>query len=151
MEGKSPLVDALSVGRPARLSWAAVIGGIALFSTGAAMIVLAVFIEDREAVAVALVALGTVLVILGVLAPRLEGPLEVGPTGGLKAQLTKQQLIETAVEKGLGPAEIERLLEMYERAAEDAAKGRALAAMLIAEAGALDDEASRQGTPSTDE
>jgi len=99
------------------------------------MITLAVFVEDREAVAVALVGLGTVVVILGVLAPRLEGPLEVGPTGGLKAQLTKQQLIETAVQKGLGPAEIERLLEMYERAAEDAAKGRALAAMLIAEAG----------------
>lgn len=99
------------------------------------MITLAVVVEDREAVAVALVGLGTVLVILGVLAPRLEGPLEVGPTGGLKAQLTKQQLIETAVEKGLGPAEIERLLEMYERAAEDAAKGRALAAMVIAEAG----------------
>lgn len=115
------------------MSAVAVIGGSALFSVGTLMIAFAVFVEDREAVAVALVGLGTVLVILGVLAPRLEGPLEVGPTGGLKAQLTKQQLIETAVEQGLGPAEIARLLEMYERAAEDAAKGRALAAMLIAE------------------
>ena len=122
------------MGRPARLSPLAAVGGVALFLVGLLMIVLAVFVEDREAVATVMVALGSVLVILGVLAPRLEGPLEVGPTGGLKAQLTKQQLIETAVEKGFGPADIERLLDMYERAAEDAAKGRALAAMLIADA-----------------
>jgi hypothetical protein len=37
----------------------------------------------------------------------------VGPSGGFKAQLTKQQLIETAVEKGLGLAEIARLLERH--------------------------------------
>lgn len=129
MEESSSVAEALSVGRPARLSVLAAAGGAGLFLVGLLMIVLAVFVEDREAVAVAMVALGAVLVILGVLAPRLEGPLEVGPTGGLKAHL-----IATAVEKGLGPDEIERLLEMYERAAEDAAKGRALAAAIIADA-----------------
>ena len=53
-------------------------------------VLIAVFVEDRETVAVALIALVTVLVILEVLAPRLEDPLEVGPTGGFKARLTKQ-------------------------------------------------------------
>ena len=48
MSDKPEIADALSVGRPARVSPVAVLGGAALFGVGLLMIMLAVFVEDRE-------------------------------------------------------------------------------------------------------
>jgi hypothetical protein len=52
-----------------------------MFVVGTGMILLAVVVEDRQAVAAALVGFGAALVSMSVLLPRLVGPLKISAKG----------------------------------------------------------------------
>lgn len=84
-------------------------GGFLLFAIGAAMVLLAVVMEDRDGVATALVGLGAALMLLAVLLPRLTGSLKFGPQGfeaELVAAVEKQ-----AEQRGLSPRATKEAVE----------------------------------------
>ena len=73
------------------------------------MVLLAVLVEDRQAVAAALVGFGAALVSMSVLLPRLVGPLKISAKG-FEAELIAA-VQEQARASGLSPAETQNVIE----------------------------------------
>jgi hypothetical protein len=73
------------------------------------MILLAVLVEDRQAVAAALVGFGAALVSMAVLLPRLVGPLKISAKG-FEAELI-EAVQEQARARGLSPEETQSVIE----------------------------------------
>ena len=73
------------------------------------MVLLAVLVEDRQAVAAALVGFGAALVSMSVLLPRLVGPLKISAKG-IEAELIAA-VQEQARARGLSPEETQNLIE----------------------------------------
>lgn len=76
-------------------------GTALLFAVGTGMILLAVVVEDRQAVAAALVGFGAALVSMSVLLPRLVGPVRISAKG-FEAELIAA-VQEQARARGLTP------------------------------------------------
>ena len=79
-----------------------------LVAAGIVMVLLAAFLVDDSAVAVALVVMGAGAVILGALVNRAEGPVELGPSG-LKLSLIAK-VAEKAEKEGLDRRSRDRVI-----------------------------------------
>lgn len=79
------------------VSWSVV----ALFTTGVLMVVGGVLYENRVEVAVPLVVIGAGLAVVGILLPRLQGPVRLGPSG------VEVSIATGRLEPAVGPSEEE--------------------------------------------
>lgn len=89
-----------------------------LFVAGLVMVLLAVLVEDREAVAITLLVLGTSSMGVAVLLPRLVGHLKFGAQG-FEAELVAA-VEQEALEVGLSPEETEAVIEQAKSDVETA-------------------------------
>ncbi len=70
--------------------WIVRLGPLALLALGLALLIVSMAVTRTDAIEVAYITLGTVLVIAGILVPRFKGPVEVSTTG-VKGELATIQ------------------------------------------------------------
>jgi hypothetical protein len=76
--------------------WMSRYGPILLCAVGITMVLYAMLADKPDAVSISLIVLGVGSIAVGVLLPRIKGPVELG-TGGVKAELESVHMIDALV------------------------------------------------------